>query len=274
MAAGVGKTYRMLQEGQPGRAGRDVAIGLLETHGRAETAALAEGLEVVPRAALDHRGTRSTRWTCPASSSARPSSCLVDELAHTNAPGARAPKRYEDVDDLLAPASTCSRRVNVQHLGVLNDRVAELAGVRVRETSPTRCSARPTSRADRPHARGAARPPAGREDLPARARIDAALNNFFRVENLAALREIALRQVAEEVESKRLVTERGDARRRLAERRAAGRRRAAARAGRALPGAQRLVRRAWRSAQRLGAELDLLWVRRPGARSTRTRERC
>ena len=151
--------------------------------------------------------------------------------------------------------------LNVQHLECLNDRIAELTGIRVRETIPDDVHRRGRrSRADRHHPRGAARAPARRQGLPAR-RIETALNNFFRVENLAALREVALRQVAEEVEDKRLTTEHvGSREERLSDRgpQAVGERLLAL--IEPYPGAQRLVRRAWRSAQRLGAELELLWV--------------
>ena len=115
MAAGVGKTYRMLQEGRAAADdGRDVVVGVLETHGRAETAAQAEGLEVQSPPRVDHRGHSSRRWTCPALLARAPELCLVDELAHSNPPGLEHGKRYEDIADLLAagidvsPPSTSS----------------------------------------------------------------------------------------------------------------------------------------------------------------------
>ena len=137
MAAGVGKTYRMLQEGHDERdAGRDVVIGLLETHGRAETAALAEGLEAVPRRHVEYRGTELDEMDLPAILQRDPELCLIDELAHTNAPGLEHAKRYEDVGDVLDAGIDVLSTLNVQHLESLNDRVAELSGVRVRETIP------------------------------------------------------------------------------------------------------------------------------------------
>ena len=139
MAAGVGKTYRMLQEGHAeADAGRDVVIGYLETHGRAETEALADGLpQLVPRRRVTlPRHRRSRRWTCPAARSRAPELALIDELAHTNAPGVEHAKRYEDIADVLAAGIDVFSTVNVQHLESLNDQVAELTGVRVRETFP------------------------------------------------------------------------------------------------------------------------------------------
>jgi two-component system sensor histidine kinase KdpD len=267
MAAGVGKTYRMLQEGHGERDdGRDVVIGLLETHGRAETAALAEGLPTVPRRQVEYRGTDLEEMDLAAILERNPELCLIDELAHTNAPGLEHPKRYQDVEDVLEGGIDVLSTLNVQHLESLNDRVAELSGVRVRETIPDAVLGRadevvliditPEALLNRLRA-GKVYPPE---------RIDAALNNFFRIENLAALREVALRQVAEEVESKRLTTELVGSRDELAQdaSHAVGERLLAL--VEPYPGSQRLVRRAWRSAQRLGGELDLLWVRPPSGR--------
>jgi two-component system, OmpR family, sensor histidine kinase KdpD len=266
MAAGVGKTYRMLQEGHAEiEAGRDVVIGLLETHGRQETQALADGLPLVPRRRVTYRDTDLEDMDLPAILRRAPEVCLVDELAHTNAPGLEHNKRYEDIEDLLDAGIDVLSTVNVQHLESLNDQVAELSGARVRETVPDSV----LGRADEvvlidlsPEAL-LARLRAGKVYKPER--IDAALNGFFRIENLSALREVALRQVAEEVEAKRLVTERVGTREDTV---AAGMHKAVGERLLALvepsPGTQRLVRRAWRSSQRLGAQLDLLWVAPPG----------
>jgi two-component system sensor histidine kinase KdpD len=270
MAAGVGKTFRMLQEGHAElENGRDVAIGLLETHGRAETAALAEGLEQLPRRRVEYRDQRLEEMDLPGILRRRPEVCLVDELAHTNVPGVEHEKRYEDIEAILAAGIHVISTVNVQHLESLNDRVAELTGVTVRETVPDQmlgCAdeivmvdVSPEALLDRLRAG---------KVYPA-ARIDAALNNFFRIENLAALREVALRQVAEEVEAKRLVTEHVGTRNELvaeAAPQAVGERLMAL--VEPYPGAQRLVRRAWRSAQRLGSQLDVLWIQQPGQRLT------
>jgi two-component system, OmpR family, sensor histidine kinase KdpD len=268
MAPGVGKTYRMLQEGHAElEAGRDVVIGLLETHGRGDTAAVATGLELLARRRVEYRGAMLDEMDLPAILTRAPELCLIDELAHSNAPGIEHAKRFEDVEDVLGGGIDVLSTINVQHLESLNDRVAELSGVRVRETVPDDV----LGRADEivlidlsPDAL-LARLRAGRIYPPAR--IEASLNGFFRIENLSALREVALREVAEESESRRL--------RIVGARTPDGAREAmAAHSPRAVgerllalvepvPGAQRLVRRAWRSAQRLGAQLDLLWVAPP-----------
>src|SRR4051794_3567365 len=204
MAAGVGKTYRMLAEAQAeAESGRDVVIGLLETHGRAQTSQQADGLEAIPRRRVSYRGVALEEMDLPAILARRPELCLIDELAHTNAPGVEHPKRYDDIADVIAAGIDVFSTVNVQHLESLNDQVAELTGVRVRETVPDD----ELSRADEVVLIDL--PP---EDLVLRlkdgkvyeqARVPAALTGFFRVENLRALREIALRQVAETVEAHR-----------------------------------------------------------------------
>jgi two-component system sensor histidine kinase KdpD len=277
MAAGVGKTVRMLDEGRAElEAGRDVVIGLLETHGRAETLARAGGLERLPRRRVMYRGTTFEDLDLPAVLARHPELCLIDELAHTNAPGLEHAKRYEDVDDVLAAGIDVFSTMNVQHLESLNDRIAELSGIRVRETVPDTV----LQRADEvvlvdvtPEAL-LERLRAGKVYSPER--IDAALNNFFRVENLSALRETALRQVAEGVEAQRLVVEEPHGTR--DDRVEAGIPQAVGERLLALvepyPGAQRLVRRAWRSSQRLGAPLDLLWVPRPGHTPDEEEERA
>jgi two-component system, OmpR family, sensor histidine kinase KdpD len=274
MAAGVGKTFRMLLEGHAEQeAGRDVVIGLLETHARADTAALAEGLPIVPRRRVVYRDTELEEMDLPAVLVRAPELCLIDELAHTNAPGVEHPKRYEDVEDVLNAGIDVLSTLNVQHLESLNDTIAELTGTRVRETIPDDVLGRadevvmidltPEALLDRLRA-GKVYPPE---------RIGPALNNFFKIENLAALREVALRQVAEEVGNKRLTTEHVGSREGLAADapQAIGERLLAL--VEPYPGAQRLVRRAWRSAQRLGADLDLLWVRAPASRLSDEQER-
>jgi two-component system, OmpR family, sensor histidine kinase KdpD len=267
MAAGVGKTVRMLQEGRAElEAGHDVVIGLLETHGRADTLAAATGLERLPRRRITYRAATLDELDLPGVLARAPGLCLIDELAHTNAPGVEHGKRYEDVQEVLGAGIDVFSTMNVQHLESLNDTIAELSGVRVRETVPDSVLQKAdeivivdlTPEALLERLRAGKVYPADR--------IDAALQGFFKIENLSALRETALRQVAQEVESRRAGiaealgtrTERVEAD-------------APAAVGERLlalvepcPAAQRLVRRAWRSAQRLGADLDLLWVRRPG----------
>jgi two-component system, OmpR family, sensor histidine kinase KdpD len=279
MAAGVGKTYRMLQEGRSeADSGRDVAIGYLEPHGRAETTAQAEGLEQIQPRMVDYRGTPLAEMDLPAVLARKPELCLIDELAHTNAPGIEHEKRYEDVRDVLDAGIDVFSTVNVQHLESLNDQIVQLTGTRVRETIPDEVLAfadevvlidlTPEALIERLRA--------GKVYAPER--VPAALNNFFKIENLSALRETALRHVAEGVEIKRLAPAPLVIRREegLAEPGAGDRmptHRATypqAIAERLLalvalaPHSQRIVRRASRSAERLGARLDVLVVRQPG----------
>jgi two-component system, OmpR family, sensor histidine kinase KdpD len=275
MAPGVGKTYRMLQEGAAeAQSGRDVVIGYLEPHGREETVAQADGLELVARREVLYRGKPFEEMDLPAILARSPELCLIDELAHTNAPGVEHEKRYEDVRDVLDAGIDVFSTVNVQHLESLNDQVTQLTGANVRETIPDEV----LSAADEvvlidltPEAL-IARLRAGKVYRPER--VPAALNNFFKIENLAALRETALRQVAEEVEVKRLIQEPKAIVRRDEEGVAAESQQQPpppqAIAERLLalvtPGtdSERVVRRAWRSAQRLDAMLDVLVVRPPG----------
>ncbi|HKZ14199.1 MAG TPA: histidine kinase [Solirubrobacterales bacterium] len=274
MAAGVGKTYRMLQEGHAeADAGRDVVIGYLEPHEREETSAQARGLEEVPRREVPIRGgAKVAEMDLPGLLGRAPELALIDELAHTNPPGVEHEKRYEDIARVLAAGIDVFSTVNVQHLESLNDQVAELTGVRVRETVPDRvlADADEVVLIDLTPEALIARLRAGK--IYPTQNIDAALNNFFKIENLAALREVSLRQVAEDVESKRLVyTEaepvgtRDEERERVSDDapKAVGERLLAL--VRPQASSQRLVRRAWRSAQRLGTDLDLLWVKPPGA---------
>ncbi len=284
MAPGVGKTYRMLQEGvSESESGRDVIVGYLESHGRAETVAQAEGLELIPRRHLTYRGTPLQEMDLPAVLARKPELCLIDELAHTNAPGVEHEKRYEDVRDVLEAGIDVYSTVNVQHLESLNDQITQLTGSITRETIPDEV----LSMADEvvlidltPEAL-IARLKAGKVYRPER--VQAALNNFFKIENLAALRETALRQVAEDVEVKRLVRSPAPERAAPASRRdeerlrgdEAGLHPSSPTAPQAIaerllalatlaPHSERVVRRAWRSAQRLDAELDVLVVRPPG----------
>jgi two-component system sensor histidine kinase KdpD len=271
MAPGVGKTYRMLQEGAAeADSGRDVVVGYLETHGRAETLAQAEGLEIIPRRQETYRGTPLEEMDLPAVLARKPELCLIDELAHTNAPGLEHEKRYEDVRDVLDAGIDVFSTVNVQHLESLKDQVAQLTGAHVRETIPDEVLAMADEIVliDVTPETLIARLRAGKVYRPER--VQAALNNFFKIENLSALREVALRQVAEDVEVKRLVRETGPPRRdeqgltvlvdsapqAIAERLLA--------LVTLAPHSERIVRRAWRSAQRLDAELDVLVVRPPG----------
>jgi two-component system, OmpR family, sensor histidine kinase KdpD len=272
MAPGVGKTYRMLQEGAAeADSGRDVAVGYLESHGRAETLAQAEGLELIPRRHLTYRSTPLEDMDLPAVLARRPELCLIDELAHTNAPGLEHEKRYEDVREVIEAGIDVFSTVNVQHLESLGDQVTQLTGAHVRETIPDAVlsAADEVVLIDVTPETLIARLRAGKVYRPER--VQAALSNFFKIENLAALRETALRQVAEDVEVKRLVRVSSPLPRRdeegllapadagpqpIAERLLA--------LATLAPHSERIVRRAWRSAQRLDAELDVLVVRPPG----------
>ncbi|GAA4267100.1 ATP-binding protein [Frondihabitans peucedani] len=201
-APGVGKTYAMLEEGAHLRAdGRDVVVAVVETHGRAATAALVEGLEVVPRILRSHRGLQLDELDLDAVIARAPDVALVDELAHTNAPGSRHEKRWQDVDALLAAGIDVVSTVNVQHVESLSDVVEQITGAPQRETIPDRV----LRSADQIEVVDLA-PQALRDRLaegnvyPA-ARIDAALSNYFRLGNLTALRELALLWLADEVDS-------------------------------------------------------------------------
>jgi two-component system sensor histidine kinase KdpD len=275
MAPGVGKTYRMLQEGHAELdAGRDVVIGLVETHGREVTTRALGGLPILARRHLTYRRMELDEMDLPGILRRSPELCLVDELAHTNAPGSEHRKRFEDIDDILAAGIDVLSTLNVQHLESLNDKVAEVSGVRMRETVPDSVLGRADEVVliDLSPEVLLLRLRAGQVYPPER--IEASLNGFFRIENLRSLREVALRQVAEEVEARRLVTEvvgtreeqmTADAPHAVGERLLA--------LIRPYPGAQRLVRRSWRTAQRLGADLDLLWVAPPGRMPDREQER-
>ncbi|TSA87786.1 sensor histidine kinase KdpD [Deinococcus detaillensis] len=201
MAAGVGKTYRALSELRERVAkGEDALIGIVETHGRPETIRAAEGLPLFPRRVILYGGTELTELDVPGLLARRPEVVLVDELAHTNAPGSERQKRWQDVEVLLAAGITVLSTVNVQHLESLNDTVARLTGVRVRERIPDAVLSEATELVLvdlTPHDLRA-RMKAGHVYGPEK--VDQALGNFFTSPNLMALREIALRQVASVVE--------------------------------------------------------------------------
>jgi two-component system, OmpR family, sensor histidine kinase KdpD len=272
MAPGVGKTYRMLQEGRAeADNGRDVVIGYLEPHGRAETVAQGESLETVPRREVSYRGRTLSEMDLQAVLARKPELALIDELAHTNAPGVEHEKRYEDVRDVLDAGIDVFSTVNVQHLESLNDQVNQLTGTRVRETVPDQVlsSADEVVLVDLTPEALLSRLQAGK--VYPRERVPTALNNFFKIENLAALRETALRQVAEDVEVKRLVREPKPIVRRDEEGVAVAEETSPQAISERLlalatlsADSEHVVRRAWRSAQRLDGDLDVLVVRPPG----------
>src|SRR3989441_5008169 len=200
-AAGSGKTYAMLNEGhrREGR-GTDVVVGYVETHGRPTTQAQLGDLEIIPRKKVTYRGVTLEEMDTEAIIARHPKVALIDELAHTNVPGSKHPKRYQDVEEILDAGINVVTTLNIQHLESLNDLVASITGVRVRETLPDQI----LDQADEvelvdisPYAlrqrmrHGNIYPPD---------RIEASLNNFFREGNLTALRELALRRTAEKTE--------------------------------------------------------------------------
>ncbi len=200
-AAGVGKTYAMLQAAQQRQAeGVDLVVGYVETHGRAETDALLAGLEIVPRRLVDYRGAQLSEMDVDAVLARRPALALVDELAHTNAPGSRHPKRYQDVEDLLAAGIDVYTTLNIQHLESLNDIITQITGVVVRETLPDSVldEASEIRLVDLPPAELVQRLHEGKVYVPEQAQR--AVEQFFRLGNLTALREIALRRTAERVD--------------------------------------------------------------------------
>jgi len=253
--AGVGKTYAMLEAA---RGLRNVVVGWVETHGRKETAALLEGLELLPPREVEHRGIRLREFDLDAALARFPAILLVDELAHTNAPGSRHAKRWQDVEELLSSGIDVWTTVNVQHLESLNDVVGKITGVVVRETVPDSV----LERADQVELVDL--PP---EDLLERLKegkvyvteqAQKALRSFFRPGNLIALREMALRKTADRVESQMQryrelhgIEETWPVAERLLLAVSSG------------PGSQRLVRAASRLAGRLRAEWLVVYVETP-----------
>ncbi|WP_248305146.1 sensor histidine kinase KdpD [Devosia sp. 1566] len=201
MAPGVGKTYEMLRQARRRKAeGLDVVVGLVETHGRKETESLLRGLEVLPRQPIDHRGRTLLEFDIDASLARRPELLIVDEYAHTNASGSRHPKRWQDVEELLCAGIDVWTTLNVQHLESLVDVVLKITGVRQRETVPDSALSRADDIevVDITPAELRERMAAGKVYVPETARL--AADNFFKPENLTALRELALRRAAQTVD--------------------------------------------------------------------------
>ena len=201
MSPGVGKTYEMLRAARRRKAdGDDVVVGVVETHGRKDTQALLRGLEVLARQPIEHRGGALLEFDIDAALARKPGLLLVDEYAHSNAPGSRHPKRWQDVEELLAAGVDVWTTLNVQHLESLVDVVWKITGVRQRETVPDGA----LSRADEIEliditpAELRERMAEGKVYLPETARL--AAERFFKVENLTALRELALRRAAQTVD--------------------------------------------------------------------------
>jgi two-component system sensor histidine kinase KdpD len=254
-APGVGKTYAMLGEGhRRAERGGDVVVGIVETHGRRHTAELLDGLEVMPRLAITHRGTRLEELDVVAVLARRPGLVLVDELAHSNAPGVPNPKRWQDIDELLGAGIDVLSTVNVQHLESLNDVVQTITGVRQRETVPDEWvrAAEQIELVDiTPEA---LRRRMAHGNVYPSERVDAALSNYFKPVNLVALRELALLWLADEVDvalqryrAEQRITEVWEARERVVVAVTGG------------PESETVLRRAARIAKRAGSA-DLLCV--------------
>src|SRR5260221_645290 len=255
-AAGAGKTYTMLNEGHRRESrGTDVVVGYVETHGRAQTQAQLGDLEVIPRKKVTYRGVTLEEMDTEAIIARHPKVALIDELAHTNVPGSRHIKRYQDVEEILDAGIDVVTTLNIQHLESLNDLVASITGVRVRETLPDWI----LDQADEvelidisPYAlpqrmrHGNIYPPE---------RVETALNNFFREGNLTALRELALRRTAEKTETQlqEFMTEHGINKLWLANERVLV-------GFDARPHTRQVIRDAWRLAHGLHADLIAVWI--------------
>jgi two-component system sensor histidine kinase KdpD len=256
MAPGVGKTFTMLSEAHRRKSrGEDIVIGYVEDHKRPETQELVTGLEVVPRKGIEYRGRVFEEMDTDAVIARHPQWALVDELAHTNVPGAGHPKRWQSIEDLLAAGVCVVSTVNIQHLESLNDTIADLTGTRVRETFPDHfldeadevvvVDLTPDALINR----------LKRGVIYDVKNVDNALVNFFTPERLSALRELALRRTAEEVDEELLALESEGA----------------------VPGAadsvlvaitprdlsQRLIRRGYRIAERMQGSLHVVYVQTP-----------
>src|SRR5881296_599109 len=258
-AAGVGKTYAMLEAAREQRDdGVDVVVGFVETHGRVETEALLQGLEVLPARALEYRGSTLRELDLDGALARRPTLILIDELAHTNAAGSRHAKRWQDVGELLDAGINVYTTVNVQHVESLNDVVAKITGVVMRETVPDSVFERAdeVELIDLPPDDLLQRFREGKVYVPGQAQE--AVANFFRKGNLIALRELALRRTAERVDAQMRVYRREHAIDRVwptAER-------VLVCVG-ATPYSTRLVRAAKRMADSLGAEWIAAYVETP-----------
>ncbi|WP_439377756.1 DUF4118 domain-containing protein [Amycolatopsis lexingtonensis] len=257
-APGVGKTFAMLGEARRRLdRGTDVVVGLVETHGREKTAALLDGLETVPRRHADHRGRAFDEMDVDAILARAPEVAVVDELAHTNVPGSRNAKRWQDVEELLEAGIDVLSTVNVQHLQSLNDVVERITGVTQQETVPDEVVRRAEQLELVDITPEALRRRLAHGNVYPAERIDAALGNYFRPGNLTALRELALLWVADQVDvalqryrAEQRITDTWEARERVVVSITGG------------PESETLIRRASRIATRAGAELQVLHILR------------
>jgi two-component system sensor histidine kinase KdpD len=250
-AAGVGKTYTMLSEAkQKLKSGADVKVAFIETHGREDTLEMIGEIPVIPRRKTVYRGVDLEEMDLEAVLDAHPSIALVDEMAHTNVPGSKHRKRYEDIEELLKNGIDVWTTVNIQHMESLNDLVYESTGVKVRETFPDSLleKAEQVRLIDIDPQALIERIKAGKVYPPGK--IEQALDNFFRKSNLVVLRELALRKVADEVEETIEEEEApsGSLERIMVCVRPEG-------------NAQRIIRRGWRTSRRLGASLTVIYAR-------------
>ena len=258
-SAGVGKTYAMLSAARELRAQTvDVVVGIVETHGRKDTAALLEGLEVLPARFVEYRGTRLAEFDLDGALARRPAVILVDELAHNNAAGSRHPKRCQDVDELLSAGIDVYTTVNVQHLESLNDVIGGITGIKIWETVPDRVFDRAdeVTLVDLPPDELLQRLRQGKVYLPAQA--ERAVRNFFRKGNLIALRELALRRTADRVDDQMLAYRHDEAIRTVWHTRES----LLACVG-PEPGAEKLVRSTARLAKQLEVEWHAVYVETP-----------
>jgi two-component system sensor histidine kinase KdpD len=202
-AAGVGKTYRMLEDAQElQRKGADIAVGYFEPHGRKDTMAKTVGLEMIPTRASSHGGATFQEMDTDAILNRHPAICIVDELAHTNVPGSQRAKRWEDVQVLLDSGIDVMTNMNIQHLESLNDHIFRITGIRVRETVPDWFIKSASEVVMVDATTGALMNRLKRGVIYAPEKAERALQNFFKESTLAALRELALRQTAHELEAR------------------------------------------------------------------------
>jgi two-component system sensor histidine kinase KdpD len=263
-APGVGKTYEMLQEGhrlkrQGVEVGVDVVVGVVETHNRAETIALTEGLEQVPRRRIEYKGVTLDEMDLDAVLKRRPTVALVDELAHTNAPGSRHPKRYQDVEELLRAGINVITTMNVQHLESLHDMVERFTGVKVKERVPDYVLAEADQiiNVDVSSEDLQDRMRAGKIYPPDRA--ERALDHFFTESNLTQLRELALEEIAQMLDRRR--QQRGG------NTPGVGSERIMVCLSSRSPNADRLLRKAARLATRFSAPWQAVYVKTPKERT-------
>lgn len=257
-APGVGKTYEALQDAHRLKAqGVDVVVGVVETHGRADTAALAVGLEQVPRRTVEYRGVTLDEMDLDAVLARRPTVALVDELAHTNAPGGRNAKRYQDVEELVRAGVNVIATLNIQHLESLYDLVRQFTGVAVKERVPDYVLAQADQivNVDLSSEDLQERLRAGKVYPPER--VERALGNFFTGENLTRLREMALEEIAHILDRRR--QERGEAS-------PGGSERVMVCLSSRGPNAAALLRKAARLADRLNAPWHAVYVQTPRER--------